>query len=325
MNETHEVAKRYINAGLSVIPLTLTGTKSPACLAWKQFQFRRAASHELVGWFVQRRSGIGIVCGLISGGFEVIDFDDNAEEIFPAWFESIDAELRTKLAIVETGGLGYHVAYRCETISGNEKLAMSQDKKRTYIETRGEGGYIVAVGSPLDVHASGRPYAQVRGPYLNELTRISPGERDYLMASAAEFDQRDPYHAWRDECRKRGADRMKLEKKAANEKRFGPSENPPWEAFARSVRFADLLPQYGWSTRDGITWTRPGKAFGTSARLVKSKSGDELLTVFSANAGPLSPEGDKQSFNIWEAWVRLEHQGNYSEAAKAAYLKGFGK
>jgi len=46
--ELYETAKRYVDAGLSVIPVRADGSKAPAIGSWKQFQERRPTAEELL-------------------------------------------------------------------------------------------------------------------------------------------------------------------------------------------------------------------------------------------------------------------------------------
>ena len=66
----YKVAKRYRDAGLSVIPIRPDGSKAPALASWQEFQERLATDLELIKWF-SRTVGIGIVGGAISGGLEI--------------------------------------------------------------------------------------------------------------------------------------------------------------------------------------------------------------------------------------------------------------
>ena len=66
----------------------------------------------------------------------------------------------------------------------------------------------------------------------------------------------------------------------------------------------------GWTSRDGEHWTRPGKSFGVSARVVIADDGSELLTVFSGNAGPLSPDGSYRILSKFNAWALLAFNGD---------------
>ena len=183
------IATQYRDAGLSVVPLRIDGSKSPAITSWKPFSERLARDSELSQWFDLPR-GIGIVTGIVSGGLEVIDFDDGS--LFPSWFLKVERVV-SRLVIISTGGGGYHVLYRCKEIGGNTKIACDPTKeKTTLIETRGEGGYIVAHGSPRGVHASGKPYAidERSGAYLPKVPVITPAERRSLWVAARAFDKR---------------------------------------------------------------------------------------------------------------------------------------
>jgi putative DNA primase/helicase len=68
-------ARRYVDGGLSVIPVRLDGSKAPAC-EWQEFQVRQPMDKELRGWFFEGGSGIAIIGGRVSGNLERIDFDE---------------------------------------------------------------------------------------------------------------------------------------------------------------------------------------------------------------------------------------------------------
>ncbi len=151
VNET--LARRYIQGGLSPIPVRNDGSKEPALKTWKPFQSRYARDEELERWFSISVHGIGIVCGTISRGLEVIDFD--LAVLFQPWFEQVKPSVKERLTIVKTPG-GWHCYYRCREICGNRKLAMwepSHEGKKVRIETRG-GRWLCHCPSP---HASTHP------------------------------------------------------------------------------------------------------------------------------------------------------------------------
>lgn len=318
-NYVHSLATEYRQAGISVIPLKMDGSKSPAsdqlpqvCNiakrnqhgTWEPYQHRIAEPSELDSWFA-KPAGIGMVCGAISGGLEVIDFDDGS--LFAPWWDKVRS-IVDRLPVVETPSGGWHVLFRCDEIGGNVKIACDPNrKKQTLIETRGEGGYIVAEGSPCETHATGLPYVQAFGPLLPNIPRIAPNERRQLWAAARTFDLRGESHT---------------EKLRARQKRSAPIRNkqlhPVVESFNDRNSWDHILTRHGWTTRDGEHWTRPGKSFGVSARIVVADDGEELLTVFSGNAGPLSPDGSHRTWNKFDAWAALEHHGDNRAAFGAA-------
>jgi len=94
----------------------------------------------------------------------------------------------------------------------------------------------------------------------------------------------------------------------------GDQDETPWDWFKKNKSWHDVLPEFGWKPAGENKWTRPGKKSGVSASIRLSKNGDELLRVHSSNAHPL----ECRSYNVWDAWVALKHNGDKSQAARAA-------
>jgi len=175
-----QAALAYAAGGLSVIPIA--GDKRPV-MDWKPYQSQTATPAEITAWFVQRRyPNLGLVCGRISGGLLVLDFDWQAAAVYRLWREQA-APLSYRLPVVATGK-GLHVYLRTGETPGNRKLAVDKDK-RPLIETRGEGGYVLA---PPSRHPSGKQYDWLRGgPPIPQLTA---DETAFIIAAAQAFDQR---------------------------------------------------------------------------------------------------------------------------------------
>lgn len=298
-----DIAFEYANAGISVIPIRLDGSKAPAIKSWSEYQERIATPEEIESWF-QVPSGIGIVAGFVSGSLEILDFD--LGELFWPWFELVPG-IASKLPVVETPSDGYHVFFRCEKIGGNCKIATdSKAEKKTLIETRGQGGYVVAAGSPFGVHKKkDRLYVQTLGPELPAVPVITTEERLELWRAARTFTKDAPPKP------------VKRDLKAA----LPLSANGPAEElifrFNQAPDWYALLP--GWTTRDGVHWTRPNKDHGVSAKVISSRDGVPVLTVFSSSAGVLTPPSGKvgQSYSAFELLVRLHFKGDRKAAFRA--------
>lgn len=302
-NEILTFATEYRGAGISVIPLKLDGSKSPALPSWKEYQNRMATDAELTEWFA-RPQGIGLVAGVVSGGLEVIDFDDG--ELFAPWYKSVEP-IACWLPIVETPSLGFHIFYRCEKICGNQKIAMNK-KRETLIETRGEGGYVCGAGSPWGIHRDGL-YIQHSGPSLPEIPTISAEDRKALWQAARVFDE------------------VETLKSFLPKPKSTPTKNDgdtPWDDFNRRAGWSDVLK--GWTESAENKWTRPGKANGLSAMVRKAKSDDaEVLVVFSSNAGAIAPIGDNhRTLGKFEAFKHLQYNGDGKAATKAVVALGYG-
>ena len=169
---TLEVAQAYLAAGLSVIPIRADGSKKTSLTTWKEYQQRLAMPDEVRNWWGKPGLGIAIVCGRISKGLEVLDFETQqifagwARLMVPRWLPSLD-----RLPQIQTPSGGMHVYYRTAIIAGNTKLARDE-RGETLIETRGEGGYVVAPGSPPECHPDKKEYRRVAGPSLLEIPWI---------------------------------------------------------------------------------------------------------------------------------------------------------
>lgn len=168
---TYETAISYVQAGLSVIPIKPDGSKSPA-LPWNQFRNRLPTNEEIQQWFgYDSAYGIAVICGKVSGNLVVLDFESQAA--YDHWLETAGLISREfgfrpeQWPIASTPGGGVHVYYRSrEPVKGNRKLAMTADGG-TLIETRGEGGYVLAPGSPGECHPSGLAYQWLNKGWLN--------------------------------------------------------------------------------------------------------------------------------------------------------------
>jgi hypothetical protein len=319
--EVHRAATVYRDYGLSVIPVRCDGSKAPAsdllpqvCSVrthkqsgtWEPFTQRLATDSELATWFSRPYEvAIGLVAGRVSGGLEILDFDDGS--LLDPWWDLV-RPIADRLPIVSTPSNGWHVFYRCSEIGGNCKIAMDRSRdKETLIETRGEAGYVVGQYSPGSAHATGGLYIHAYGPSLTAVPTITPAERRELWAAARTFD-------------KAGTAKEILRKQRAQ---AGPAMagdvHPVIVRYCERLTWDSLLTRHGWHSKDGITWTRSGKSHGTSARLVTAKDGTEVLTVFSGNAGPLSPTaGSHKSWSLWWALVALEFNGDGKAAFSAA-------
>ena len=165
------LARAYVAAGLSVIPIKPDGSKRPP-IKWKEYQSRHADDQELQEWFAAGRHGIAVICGQVSGGLEVLDFDSaDAWRVWSRLCEEEHPGLLARLPRVRTPAGGMHLYYRVDEPGGNQKLAWDQDGL-DLIETRGEGGYVLAPGCPPACHPDGLLYELMPGPDLSLIPHL---------------------------------------------------------------------------------------------------------------------------------------------------------
>lgn len=309
----------YSQNGLSCFPIAPDGSKKPLG-PWKPFQERIPKRSDVINFHRSFGSSIGIavITGVVSGGLEGIDFDDGS--LFAVWYQMVES-IACKLPIIETPSYGYHIYYRSEVVSGNLKIAMDPKREKpTLIETRGEGGYLLAVGSPGKCHPTGRPYVQVQGPVFPEIPCISPEERKALWAAARTFDKREPHQEFVEHRLKQ----LRRESRPVRPEAID-GQKTPWDDFDDRGDWSAILEPSGWTSVDGEYWKRPGKTdSGFSAKINIASNGQDVLTVFSSNAGPLSPTSGNKSWGKFEAYVLLHHSGDRKDAARTLRKQGYG-
>jgi hypothetical protein len=300
------IAQAYKSAGLSVIPLKLDGSKHPALPSWKPYQSRMASESELREWF-SSPAGIGIVCGSISGGLEVLDFDD--AKAAASYFALTDGLYRLGVRRawrVQTPSGGTHLYFRHEGAQqGNQKLAMTSDGKSVRIETRAEGGYVVAPGSPIGVHKNGGSY--------EELPVLDPEQRRLTLDFARGFDKRSQ--------QQQVAPVVPVARKpqqAQQGERAG-------DAYNRQATWEEVLIPHGWravrTDRRGQTyWRRPGADASPYGATSNGDGTDRLFIFTSSTVLPSGMPLDKFTAYAW-----LNFNGSHADAARQLARDGFGE
>jgi putative DNA primase/helicase len=317
-----QVASQMRAVGLSVCPAyppTHQRSKAPAIDSWTQWQTTLPPVEAVNSWDWRDRL-IGVFCGPVSKGLEVLDFDipDKHDEGFvpksvepPLWqpwkqavLDHDGKDLLARLVIVRTPSGGFHCYYRCKVNrqksakDDSKKLAhvpVIKDGKETFkdcIEIQSEGFFAVCYPS--------EGYELVQGT-LDHIPVITPEERELLITVARMMDRKPP------EC--------------PPEPRRNPSAEQgtrPGDIFNARGEWADVLD--GWQILSR-TWRgqlqlvrRPGKS--------KSWSGgfdDDHLIVWTDQTA-LEPG---RSYSKFSAYAILHHGGDFTAATKALAAKGF--
>jgi len=313
MNNLLITASSYAHAGLSVIPTM--ADKRPAC-AWKPFTERVMSDREIETFFGGRPgtsapTGIGIVCGKVSGNLELLDFDDGGSAFEP-WFTSIPEYLAKRLVVETSPSGGKHVFYRVDqgqdggttyAVPGNRKLAMKADG-HVLIETRGEGGYVKCSPS--------QGYELMTGDFLHVPT-VSPFEQQIMIDAAVALDERG------EEKKVGGDSRSTVEGQPSAFREF-TSGITPWEDYNQRGDFAALLEKHGWKRTkggDNEHWERPGK----DERSTSATWNGTVFYVFSSNVWGFEPN---KGYNKFQAFARMECGGDIKEAARRLRNLGYG-
>jgi hypothetical protein len=130
------------------VPIPVTGKR--AATPWKKYQTERPSESELRSLFARSDiTGIAIVCGVVSGGLVVRDFD--RRDAYVAWASSHPVEAKS-LPTVRTAR-GAHVYFRADL---PDKVTTCEDG-----ELRAGRGYVLA---PPSRHPSGASYEWIVRP-----------------------------------------------------------------------------------------------------------------------------------------------------------------
>ena len=300
--ELEESAKKYLSAGLSVIPADRKSKRPMTNGSWKTWAQRLPTSTEVEAWFANSYDAMAIVCGKVSGNLECMDFD-NKGELYAAWKEKIDKDLAARLVVEQSQGGGYHVLYRTsEPVDGNLKLArgVRDGKLTTLIETRGEGGLFLCCPT--------EGYVLRQGKFAH-IPTIEPAEREAFLNAARSLDE---------QVRPMGQPASS----GANVGQLGGFVSRPGDDFSERGDIQPYLTAAGWQfvkkTPDGNEhWRRPGKDSGGASATLKKN----VFYVFSSNAAPFEPGAGYSAFQVYAI---LEHRGDFTRAAAALFEKGYG-
>ena len=307
-----EFAAMYAENGYSVLPVSLK-TKKPQLESWKEYQYRIMKEEEILEHFNGNTEAIAIVCGEISGNTEVLDIDNKAgtakdnyaefrkNPLVSALFEKYD------FPVEKTQSGGFHILYRCDTITGSRKLAKDflpgTDKTTDIFETKGEGGYFICDPSP--------GYKVIEGSLLN-IPKITPRERLNLIKVAMSFDK-----VGKADAAKASSGLQEGEGKPLSKAELYYNENG-------LEHFTSVLSEAGWQEsdtqprdEDKVYYTRPGKGTdkGHSATLHNKL---KVFHVFS-DAGEFDISDSKKAgkgFTLSEALAVLKFGADAEKASK---------
>lgn len=322
-----EFALRYRASGLSVLPISADGSKTPDVKTWEPYQKKIAMEEEIRNWYTDPELGVGIVCGTVSGNlfvldFEFLDFYLEWQDIVESMLPGLLATLPTVLTPGKSDSMrGIHVYVRGEQVVAGGKLAMITEKEaiertgdkgsKTAIEIRGEGNYVLAPGCPAHCHPSGRLYEPERTEQnITSIPTLSEEEVTILLDAAKALN--------------RDISPKQIYRATAGMLYKGVR---PGEDYNNRASWNEVLGHHGWNlyreSRGVSYWTRPGKTKGISATsgfCSADKSGD-LLFVFSSNAEPFEPE---KAYSKFAAFALLEHAGDFKQAARVLHANGYG-
>lgn len=301
-NKIKDKAKEYLKAQLSVIPTK--EDKLPALPTWKPYQSERIKEDKVGDLFTGANvKGLGIICGAISGGLEVIDVDTKHDTTGSLWEELSRLiqdnlpELYNRLVIAQTKSGGYHIYYRCSSIAGNLKLS-TKINKEVLIETRGEGGYVIAPPTTGYTYIQGEP---------GNIPTITPEERKILFSISKSFNE---------------LEESKPKENTTTSAKSNSTGLSPFEDYNQRGDVVGFIEKKGWKVvyenDKRIALLRPGTTDSkTSGNFLK---GVRKLYIFSSSTDFITDKGYTPS----EVFSLLECNGDLGLTYNRLLEEGFG-
>ena len=260
--------------------------------------------------------GIGIITGAISGSLEVIDVDTKYDLTGSLWVELkalIEGnlpEIYNSLVIAQTKSGGYHIYYKCSQIGSNTKLANRyttdqektiepNEKVKVLIETRGEGGYVIAPPTIGYKYIQGEP---------GNIPTITPQQREILFSIAKSFNE---------------VEENKPKEKTTTNNTYNSTGLSPFEDYFNRGEVVSLLESKGWSivNQQGqrINLKRPGSTDSKTSGNYHTEK--RLLRVFSSS----TEFNTDKAYTPTEIFILLECNGDKKEAYKKLLDLGYGE
>lgn len=323
------------DAGLSVVRVRNDGSKRPVG-EWKGYQTQRADRATVEQWFTNTGHGLGVICGAVSGDLEMLELEgrfvtEHGTKAFVKAMTDAGHELLLRRLIngfmVVSPSNGRHFYYRVDgEANPNTKLARRPatdeelsgtpgDRVKVLIETRGEGGFVVAPPSGGTVHPTGRSWATKAGTYA-AIPTITVAEREALFAVCATFDtygtQPTP---------------TVTPVPASERVRLSPTRTTVGDSWMDAVvdhlratmPMTALLEHYGWQyaytdAHGRQLMTRPGddKKVGDVSGSVNAS--DRLLPFSTSTPFEVTPRGTFDQLDVIAAY---EHGGDRQQAARS--------
>lgn len=297
---------------------------------WGHYSKERPTRETVDEWFKDGHPGLGIVCGEISGGLEMFEFEGAAaaEGMFERFVQMLEdnglLDLWDRISagwseMTPSGGI--HVYYRWTPEEGerpgNEKIATRPDpedptkKVQTLVETRGEGGFsVIAPSHGKTSSIPGRAWTRYSGGPSTVAT-ITPAERAAIHAIAHTFHVEPARKA--EEPPKRAPRDTPIEDGGWMDKVVSDLNRRPW---------AEVLGDYGWtyshSEGDEDYWCRPGKTKAQGHSATTNAKGTDRFIVFSSSTPfePYTGTGQAPSYDRLDVIAHYDHGGDRVAAAK---------
>lgn len=316
-----KIAKQWSNAGYSIIPVN--SEKNPAIPTWTEFQKRSMTPEECDKYF-KNTWGIALLMGT-DKKLTALDLDLKYSEnkhFLEIYKKALGKKLLERFYVQSTMNKGMHFVFSSDVVENNQKLASRETspeekhevyldnyqnlrtrgkalkiatnhKSLTFLETRGEGGYILISPSP--------GYEKIFG----KIGHLSTEEYNEVMTISRSFNEYQEEH--RD---------FKMQK-------YKNSDVNPFDEFNSRGDVISILLDNGWeevgSSKNSIRLRRAGNPSSKSSALY-----DKVTRVFNVFSTSTNFEPNR-GYSASSVFVLLEADGDTEYAYKLLIEKGFGE
>ncbi|MFL6209837.1 MAG: hypothetical protein ACJ74W_13355 [Pyrinomonadaceae bacterium] len=184
-----KAAIRYVEAGLSVIPIRLDCTNAPDINKWKDYASRLPTKAELRLWFngTNGTNRLAVMAGKVSGNLEILRFKKPDE--FSNWKkfvepgEYVDSGTLNKMPLVRASNGDLLLFYRYEQWKEGQVLHEAGQIATTLqpaIDVLGADNFAIVPPSRPACHGEETPFRLSRGDLTN-IPVISAEERDEIL------------------------------------------------------------------------------------------------------------------------------------------------
>jgi len=296
MKQSIERLNRLLDSNLSIIPI---GDNKKPTIAWKQYQTEKITKDLLIDNY-QSAKGFGIITGF--NNLEVIDIDckvlSSLKEQNDFWNEFLNFlkdnidDFDKKFVIYKTINKGYHIIYRCKTITNNKKIAKLKDHPEALIESRGIGGYVFI--------------------YDNQISELS-------YTDIQEIEEQDREILW-DICKTYNYNENELKPSDKEVKDYKEQELSTWDDFNNKTSIFDIISndfEIVRNINDRYIIKRFGSKSIHSGYIYKNSG-----CMFLFSTGTIYP--NEKLISPFAAYAIKNHNGDFKAAASDLYKQGFG-
>ena len=294
------IFEQYISYGLSVFPCKDKRPnfkmleESIGTNKWGRYK-TKLPGEETKKW----SGGVAIVCGKVSGGLWVFDFDVKYGDRWNEWVDLVvkdSPDLLSKVVVETTPSRGYHVYFRTNMDATTTKFARNKDGD-AMIEAKGERGYVFC--------APAEGYDLLFGDF-SKIQTLTDEEVGELVSCAITLDEAPV-----------------VEYRPVERSLKAMEGLSPLDDYDARSDLPGLLERHGWKILSAkgsrVVFRRPGK--DENSQSATWNHIPDRFYIFSTNSEPF------QSLMIYKAsavYAILEHGGDFNAAAKSLYANKYG-